>query len=113
MTPAISDYLDKRLSSVDKFVDENDNTPMCYVEIGKTTSHHKSGDIFRAEINLHIGGKVFRVEEEKEDLYSAIDAVKDELLAELRKAKMKKMSLIKRGGMIIKNSIKGFNFWKK
>ena len=60
LTSAISDYLSKRLSALDKFVDPTDDSAMCYVEVGKVSHHHKSGDVFRAEINLHLGGKSFR-----------------------------------------------------
>src|SRR3990167_10028363 len=41
MTPAISGYLDKRLSAFDKFISPNDQSVKCDVEIGKTTRHHR------------------------------------------------------------------------
>jgi ribosomal subunit interface protein len=81
---------------------------MCYVEIGKTTGHHKTGDLFKSEITLHIGGKVFRASAEKEDLYSAIDVVTEEVAEELRSFKNKRKSLIRRGASKIKSIIKGF-----
>ena len=108
LTPAISEYLDKRISHLDKFINPSlEESIMCYVEVGKTTEHHKTGDLFRAEITLHIGGKVFRATSEKEDLYSAIDEVGDEITQELKAFKGKRNSLIKRGGAKIKSIIKG------
>ncbi len=108
LTPAISEYLDKRISHLDKFINPSlEESIMCYVEVGKTTEHHKTGDLFRAEITLHIGGKVFRATSEKEDLYSAIDEVSDEITQELKAFKGKRNSLIKRGGAKIKSLIKG------
>jgi ribosomal subunit interface protein len=108
LTPAISEYLDKRISHLDKFINPSlEESIMCYVEVGKTTEHHKTGDLFRAEITLHIGGKVFRATSEKGDLYSAIDEAGDEITQELKAFKGKRSSLIKRGGAKIKSLIKG------
>jgi putative sigma-54 modulation protein len=109
MTPAISEYLDKKINHLDKFINVNaEDAVMCYVEIGKTTGHHKTGDLFKSEITLHIGGKVFRASAEKEDLYSAIDVVTEEVAEELRSFKNKRKSLIRRGASKIKSIIKGF-----
>jgi putative sigma-54 modulation protein len=107
LTTAISEYLAKRLTALDKFVDPADDSAMCYVEVGKISKHHKSGDVFRAEINLHIGGKSFRAEAEEADLYAAIDVVKDEMVAELRNSKTKRLNLLRRGGQKIKGMFKG------
>lgn len=108
LTNAISDYLNKKIGHLEKFINpEHLEGAMCYVEIGKTTSHHKAGDIFMAEINLHIGGNSLRAVCEKDDLYSAIDAVQDDMARELKSFKEKRKGLIKRGGAKIKEIIKG------
>ena len=108
LTPAISEYLDKRIAHLDKFINPSlEESIMCYVEVGKTTEHHKTGDLFRTEITLHIGGKSFRATAEKEDLYSSIDVVTDEITQELKNFKGKRSSLFKRGASKIKSLIKG------
>ncbi|MFA6536037.1 MAG: ribosome-associated translation inhibitor RaiA [Candidatus Paceibacterota bacterium] len=112
LTPEISDYLDKRLSALEKFVDAEDDANICFVELARTTSHHKAGDIFKAELTLHLGGQSFRAVSEMADLHSAIDKVKDELLQELRGNKTKQISLIRRSGRQIKNLIKGISNWR-
>lgn len=109
LTPAISEYLDKRINHLDKFINSSsEDSIMCYVEVGKTTGHHKTGDLFKAEFTLHLGGKVFRASVEKEDLYSAIDVVTEEMVEELKSFKDKKKSLFKRGALKIKSIVKGF-----
>jgi ribosomal subunit interface protein len=109
LTSAISEYLDKKLTHLDKFIKPEDKeTVMCYVDIGKTTNHHKTGDIFKAEFTLHIRGKSIRAVSEQEDLYAALDEVNDETAKELKSYKEKKDSLIKRGGARIKAMIKSF-----
>ena len=107
MTPVIKDYVEKRVNHLDKFINpEHKDLPMCYVEIGKTTNHHKNGDLFRAEFTLYIGSKSLRTEAEKDDLYVAIDSVTEGMVEELKSFKDKKISLIKRGGAKIKALIK-------
>jgi len=109
LTPAISDYLDKKIIHLDKFVSpEHKEEVMCYIELGKATNHHKTGDIFKAEFTIHIGGKVFRATAEKDDLYSAIDTVNDEMAEELRTFNSKETSLIKRSGAKFKSFLRKF-----
>ena len=109
MTPTIKDYVEKRVNHLEKFVNPNQKElPMCYVEIGKTTNHHKTGDLFRAEFTLYIGSKSLRVEAEKDDLYTSIDSVTEGMVEELKSFKDKKVSLIRKGGAKIKALIKGF-----
>ena len=109
LTPAITEYVNKRLSHLDKFISPEDSeTVMCYVDIGKTTQHHKAGDVFKAEFTIHIGGKSLRAVAEKDDLYTAIDAVNDEMANEIKSVKDKKVSLMRRGGAKLKSILKGF-----
>lgn len=108
LTAAISDYTKKRVSSLEKFINKNDESAMASVEVGKSTKHHQSGDIFRAEINLHIAGKDLRAVAEKDNLYAAIDEAKDEMVREITSHKAKQRTLLRRGGAKIKDFIRGF-----
>ena len=110
LTPAISDYLEKKIAHLDKFLNPKiSEIAMCYVEVGKSTKHHKKGDFFITEINLHLGGKSFQAKVEKDDLYASIDMAIDEMVEEVKSFKDKKHSLIKRGGAKIKALIKAFS----
>jgi ribosomal subunit interface protein len=104
LTQEISDYLDKRLQSIEKLIDLNDASAIFDVEVGKTTNHHQTGNIFRAEINLHIAGKQFRATAQAETILNAIDKTEKDIVKELRRAKGKKQRLLKKGG----NAIKAF-----
>lgn len=109
MTPAIKDYTEKRVNHLDKFVNpDQKELPMCYVEIGKTTNHHKNGELFKAEFTLHIGGKSLRAEAEEEDLYAALDAISEKMVEELKTLKDKKISFVRRSGAKLKSFVKGF-----
>lgn len=108
LTPAISDYVDKKVNGLQKFLNENDTSADLAVEIGRTTDHHKSGDVFRAEFNLHTKDGNFFAVAERSDVYTALDEVKDELEDALRAKKGKRLKLLRRGQLRIKELIRGF-----
>jgi ribosomal subunit interface protein len=108
LTPAISDYISRKLEGISKFVSKDAPDTVCHVEVGKTTDHHKHGDIFRAEVRIFTHGQDTYVEAEASDLYAAIDEVRDEIVHKLSSAKDKNASLTKKGGARVKAMIKGF-----
>ena len=109
ITPAIDDYITKKISSLDKFIGVKDNI-LCEVEIGRTTKHHKSGDIFRAEVNIiEPGNKQIYTFAEEVDLYTAIDVVRDEAERAIVSRKNKYHTILRRGGAVIKNLLKRIN----
>lgn len=110
LTDAIRDHAEKRVESLGKFLPNQGDNVQVQVEVGKTSNHHKSGDIFRAEINLSLAGNAtqFRAEAETADLYAAIDMARDELEVELKRYKGKKEALYKRGAKTLKSLMKRF-----
>jgi ribosomal subunit interface protein len=102
MSPAVSDYIDKKVEAFGKFVADGDTTALCAIEVGHISQRHKSGNIFRAEFTLYIGGRNFRAEASEATLYSALDTAQDEILRELRRDKKKRLSVIRRGGARMK-----------
>jgi len=108
LTGAISDYVNKRISSIEKFTKDN-NQITGYVEVGKTTNHHKQGDVFRAEFSVDINGENFYSEYETDDLYGAIDFVKEEIVRKITNNKDRKQTLFKRGATSVKKMLKGIS----
>lgn len=102
LTRDISDYLDKRLLSVEKLIDKNDTSAIFEIEIERITSHH-TGDVFRAEINLSIAGGHLRSEAREQTILNAIDKSRNDVLTELRKTKGKRLRLLRKGGTALKN----------
>ncbi len=107
LTPAITNYVESKLSKevLNKFAGQNEIFDV-EIDIGKTTAHHTHGEIFRAEINVSVKGKVLRAVSDKEDLYSAIDDVHDEIVEVLKNTKEKKDALWKRGARRIKEILR-------
>ncbi len=102
------DYLTKKLLTLKKLVDFDDDSVFAQVELAKTTNHHKSGSIFRAEINLRVGKKRFRAVSEKEDIKQAIDDMKDELSQEIKSKEEKTRTRTRKGEAVIKDIVRGF-----
>lgn len=92
---SIESYVKEKINSCEKFINIK-FPPEAYVKIEKTTLHHKKGDIFRAEINLVLKGKLLREEAEREDIYLAINEVKDKLQRSLKKYKKRQSAKDKR-----------------
>jgi ribosomal subunit interface protein len=107
LTPSIINYVESKLGRdiLGKFSGHTKILEVS-VDIGKTTEHHTHGEIFRAEVNVQVKGNVLRAVSNKEDLYSAIDDVRDEIIEVLRDSKEKKDALWRRGARKIKDILK-------
>lgn len=104
LTSQIKDYVNKRVNGLEKFIHYKDESVQAWVEVGKTTQHHQTGDVFRAEIQIRIphNEKGARAEATGGDLFAAIDKAHDEIKLELEKIKDKKVSLARKGGRLFK-----------
>ena len=94
ITSEIREYLDKKIIAVARFLPKKKTLdPVFRIELEKVAAkHHKTGELYRSEINLDLEGEVFRVEETEADILSSIDEVKDELIRQLKKAKDKRIT---------------------
>ena len=102
LTPAIKDYVEKKVLSLEKFIHDSPENVRAEVEVGKISNHHKSGDIFRAEAKLAFKRKEIYVVAEKDDLYASIDEMRAKAERECVALKDKKQTLAKRGAAKIK-----------
>ena len=82
LTSAIREYTEKKIETLEKVM--KSSPEVINIEIGKTTNHHKQGDVYKAELNMAIGGYKFHTESEEEDLYAAIDAVREDMFRQGR-----------------------------
>lgn len=110
-TPALERYVRDKLAMLRKyfnhFTGETDEL-IFEVEIGRTTEHHKQGEIFRAEINFTAADKLLRAEATEEDLYAAIDEAKDTMEERMRAHKTRHIDRIRKGAAKIKERIRGW-----
>lgn len=96
LTPAIESYVHKKIEALDKFYNQ---IIRAQVIVGIESHHHTKGSIFFAECRLEVPGRDIFVSETKEDLYQAIDKVRDHAEAELKKHKTKEREKTKQDKM--------------
>src|SRR3989344_7175870 len=112
LTEEIKDYALKRVTNLEKLLsrikDEGGEVKILF-EISRSTKHHKAGDVFHADCLINIDGKEFYASADEEDLYAAIDAVKDTLYREINKYKDRRKTLLHRGARSIKKMLKGLS----
>ena len=112
LTETISDYVGKRITNLGKLlgnIKAGGINVSVHFEVAKTTNHHKNGNVFRAECNISIDGKQFFGSAEAEDLYVAIDEVKDKLFNDIKRYQDRKQTLFKRGAASVKKMLKGIS----
>ncbi len=80
LTPAIRQYAEEKMGTLLKYLDSIRHID---VELGRDTNRHQKGDVYVCKANVQIGSKVMQVEREEDDLYKAIDKVRDHLRVEL------------------------------
>ena len=112
LTEAIHNYVSKRVTNLDKLlssIEKGGGRVMVNFEVSKSTNRHKSGEIFHADCLIKIDGKEFYASSDKEDLYQAIDAIKDSLYNDINKNKNRRKTLFRRGAASVKKMLKGLS----
>ena len=102
MTDAIREYTLEKMRSLEKYIPKDDTSAKLSVELSKTTTHHVHGAFFKAEARLHIRGKEMTLRTTQDDLYKAIDLLKDKLTRELASHKDKERSVFRRSAYKVK-----------
>ncbi len=112
LTEAIKDYVSKRVTNLEKLlsgIEKAGGEVAVTFEVGKSTKHHKSGVVFHAYCLINTKGKEFYSSADEEDLYVAIDTVKENLFREISKNKDRRQTLFKRGAISVKKMMKGLS----
>lgn len=94
ITPALETYIEEKLLSLAKFVKQFDETGEAeiWLEISRTTQHHRKGNVFMAAADLRLPHKILRGEATAEDIRAAIDQVRNTLHLEIEKYKTRFMA---------------------
>lgn len=93
LTDAIRVYVEKKVMALGKFMPRATKVE---IDIGMRSHHHNKGKIYYAEMEVYQPTGNLRVEREAEDLYKAIDKVKDHIKVELAELKNKKIDVRRR-----------------
>lgn len=86
LTLPLRAFIEQKIGSLEKYFNlfqknENptDSNINAAVEVGKTTRHHRKGEIWRAEVLLTFHRNTIRAAKSANDLKKAIAAVRDDL----------------------------------
>ena len=79
LTDAIKLYATEKMSALDKYFPEAGAAASFNLRLGKVSNSHNSGKIFYAEVSIKTPEKNFGALVESEDIYAAIDQLKDDL----------------------------------
>lgn len=104
VTDELRSYVEKKLGSAEKFL-QGDSTAHADVEL--EFAPLRDGPKYRAEFTLSAEGAVYRAEAWGGALHEAVDLASDQLLREVHRNKKKRLALVRRGGAMIKDALRG------
>ena len=78
MTDAIRGYVQERMDVLEKYLGKT-KLINCDVEVERIVGGQNKGDVFRMEVNMQVPHELLRVERAENDLYKAIDKVRDHM----------------------------------
>lgn len=107
ITDSIRDYIEKRFSGFDRFLDDKSEHEMLFI-VGKDTAHARE-NTFYAEVRFKIHERDFFARGEASDEMAAIDIARDELMREVTHSNQKRRTLFHRGARKIKELIRRVN----
>ena len=85
VTQAISDYINDKMSRLEKYIDDYDNVRANVVIKVKNNSQ-------KVEVTIPLKKFILRAEESQEDVYAAVDVIVDKIERQIRKNKTKLQS---------------------
>ena len=89
LTPSLNVYIENKLGTLSKLIKRFDEEGVAelWLDLSRTTRHHRKGEVFRAEADLRLPKKILRAQKEAGDIRAAIDMLKDTLHLEINKYK--------------------------
>ncbi len=112
LTDSIKEHILKNISNLEKLLsslEQSGAEAVVSFEVSKNTKHHKSGEMFHSDCHITVNGEKYYSGSDKEDLYQAIDEVRETLFREISKKRDREQTLFKRGALSIKKMLKGLS----
>lgn len=99
ITPAFEAYIRQKIvRPAEKLIaaGRDGDTPLCDIEIERTTRHHRKGQVYHMAAAISLGKKMLRAEATDEDPRAACGILEEELKREILTHKEKSRALTKR-----------------
>lgn len=107
LSASVEEYIGRKMAALDKVAAHFEGVTTAEVEAGRTTRHHRTGDVFRVEIMVHVKKKDLRAEATGKTVLEAMDKAQEGMRTELERLKEKSVDSVKTGGRAIKKMMKG------
>ena len=107
LSVSVEEYIGKKMAVLDKIAAHFGGPITAEVEAGRTTRHHRSGDVFRVEIMVHVKKNDLRAEATGKTVLEAMDKAQEGMRTELERLKEKDVDSVKAGGRAIKKMMRG------
>ncbi len=105
LTDAIKQYAEEKMSSLYKFLNKPEEAVSFNLRLGKSTNHHNNGKIYYAEVSIHTPDKNFGGKVDSDDVYAALDELKDDMAESISHYKDKSQTLDRRSARQFKEAI--------
>ena len=101
----LDNLIKKRMATANKIVNAFQESAELFIEVERTTKHHKRGDVFSAEAIINLPGRKLVARAHGENLGKVVTVIKEELLREIRKYKTKTIEMPRRKYRKIKRQV--------
>jgi len=105
LTDAIKVYAEEKMAHLYKYFNHDEEEISFNLRLGKVSNSRNQGKIFYAEVSVHSPEKNFGGRIEEEDIYAALDLLKDELARNIRDYKDKVRTLTKKDAQKFKQEL--------
>ena len=105
LTDAIKQYAEDKMNSLHKYLNQDEELVTFNFRVGKTSNSHNNGKIYFAEVSIHTPDKNYGGRIEADNIYAAIDLLKDELSGNIRHYRDKMRTLSRHDAQKFKENI--------
>ena len=107
LSASVLEYIAKKMAALDKVAKHFGAGVTAHVEAGRASRHHRSGNVFRVELMVHVKGKDLRAEALGKTVLEAMDKAQEDMRTELERYKEKTIDGAKTSGRAIKKLMRG------
>ena len=111
VTEQVKSYVQEKIDPLEELLRARKVNFSGWIELARTSKHHQSGEIYRAEIQLRIPGESLRAEGKSENIFAAIQEAKERAEREIKQHKQKIIAKDRKARRRLKDIFS--NFWRK
>ena len=99
----LEERIERQLTRLSRYTGKNDAAAQAFFEIEREVGSKQTGDVWRASVNVDAEGNRYHASELADSPTKASDLVLKELRREMRRAKSKERTLVRKGNAMWKS----------